>query len=114
MIKIDRDIVYKVNDYSYKNYVVMSEEEKRLVWQWRNHPEIRKWMSNSDIIPLDSHLAFIEGLKNRTDAYYWLVFKEEKPIATLNFTHIDYNDNSGMPGYFLSLYSLFFIVLSAS
>ena len=102
MIKIERDIVYRVNDYSYKNYVILTDEEKELVWNWRNHPEIRKWMTNSDIIPLQSHLNFIEGLKTRNDAYYWLVFKDGAPIATLNFTHINYSDNSGMPGLYLS------------
>lgn len=102
MIKIERDTIYKVNDYSYKNYVVLSEEEKMLVWQWRNHPEIRKWMTNSEIIPLENHLQFIDNLKDRIDAYYWLVFKGDKPIATLNFTHINYEDNSGMPGLYLS------------
>ena len=46
--------------------------------------------------------SFIEKLKTRDDAFYWLVFKEDEPIGTLNFTHIDYTDGSGMPGLFLS------------
>lgn len=106
MIKIDRNTIYKVNDYSYKNYVVLSEDEKRMVWEWRNHPEIRKWMTNSEVIPIESHLRFIDGLKDRTDAYYWLVYKDKKPIATLNFTHLDYTDNSAMPGLYMSPYEL--------
>ena len=106
MISIDREKTYDVNNYSYKNYIVLTEEEKRLVWEWRNHPDIRKWMTNSDIIPYDNHLKFIEGLKSRTDAYYWLVCKNDVPFATLNFTHLNYSDSSGMPGFFLSPYEL--------
>ena len=102
MIFIDRNKEYIVEDYTFKNYVLLSEKEVRLVWEWRNHPDIRKWMANSDIIPYESHLSFINNLNSRKDAYYWLVLKNGNPIATFNLTHIDYTKNSGMPGFYLS------------
>lgn len=102
MISIDKTKVYTVDDYSYKNYVLLTEEEKQLVLDWRNHPEIRKWMTNSDIISKESHWAFIEKLKTRTDAYYWLVFKEGVPIGSVDFVNIDYNNNTCISGFYMA------------
>lgn len=73
MITIDKQKTYVSNGWTFKNFVMLSDEEVKNVWQWRNDESIRKWMYNSDIIPWDNHLKFIESLKNREDKYYWLV-----------------------------------------
>jgi UDP-4-amino-4,6-dideoxy-N-acetyl-beta-L-altrosamine N-acetyltransferase len=48
----------------------LSIEEKKEVLNWRNHPEIRKWMYNKEEISLKNHLEFIENLKEKPNKIY--------------------------------------------
>ena len=45
-----------------KKFQDLSLEEKKEVLNWRNHPEIRKWMLNKEEISLENHLKFIQNL----------------------------------------------------
>lgn len=100
-MQIDR-CDYNVNSYRYKNYVNLSEDEAKMVLDWRNNPEISKWMVTSGKISYESHISFIDALKNRNDAYYWLVYKENSPYASFNITKLDYDKNSVEVGYYLN------------
>ena len=94
MIEIDRKKIYESHGYKFKNFVCLTEEEKRMVLEWRNSLEIRRWMLNSDTISLENHLVFIEGLNDRSDCYYWLVFKPDgDPIGVFDITNIDREKN---------------------
>ncbi len=55
---------------NYKKFQDLSLEEKKEVLNWRNHPEIRKWMYNKEKIPLENHLKFIESLKEKPNKIY--------------------------------------------
>ena len=100
-MQIDR-CDYNVNSYRYKNYVNLSEDEAKMVLDWRNNPEISKWMVTSGKISYESHTSFIDALKNRNDAFYWLVYKENSPYASFNITKLDYDKNSVEVGYYLN------------
>lgn len=81
---------YFVNDYKYKDFTSLTLEEKKMVLEWRNTENIRKWMYNKDEIDLESHLKFIDGLNNREDKYYWLVKNsQDESIGVVNVTDID-------------------------
>ncbi len=57
----------------------LSLEEKKEVLNWRNHPEIRKWMLDKNKISLKNHLNFIENLKE--DKIYLKV----EDLGVINF-----------------------------
>lgn len=99
-IDIHRD--YYVRDFLFKNFTQLTDEEKKLVWEWRNHPDIRKWMVTQDIIPFENHLAFISSLSHRTDKYYWLAIHKGTPVGVLSIA--DCNDvlTEGTPGYYIN------------
>ena len=101
-MNIDRNVTYQVGDFSYRNFVVLSDEQKIMILSWRNHPNIRKWMFNSDEIALDSHLSFIKGLENREDCYYWLIFYQGIPVGVYNVIECDHQSCQGEPGYYLA------------
>ena len=65
-----------------------------MILEWRNHPNIRKWMYNQKEISFESHLNFIESLKNSKDKIYFLVKVDKKYIGTLYFTDINYQNKS--------------------
>jgi hypothetical protein len=90
MIAIEKYKTYECHDYHFKNFIQLTREEKIVVLNWRNSPDVRKWMYNRDEIDLESHLNFIKGLKERDDKYYWLVFDNmNQPIGVFNVVNID-------------------------
>ncbi len=77
-----------MSELLFKNYVLMSEAEKKLVLDWRNSDKIRTKMVNQDIISWEKHLNFIESLKNRTDKLYYLFCVDGVPVGNQNFVSI--------------------------
>ncbi len=67
------------------NFTDLSIDEKKMVLNWRNHPDIRKWMYTQDEISLENHLNFIESLKTREDKLYFVVKKDENYIGVIDF-----------------------------
>lgn len=99
---INADEMYINGDYSYKNYLSLSKEELLMILHWRNHPSIRSKMNNTSEISVKSHLQYVENLKDRTDAVYWLVLYKDIPIGTLNIIDIDWENKICEPGFYLS------------
>ena len=101
-MNIEKDIIYSYKDYSYKNFTVLSEEELKMVLSWRNSPEVRQWMLNTELIELESHLEYVKQLKNRIDVFYWLIIRQNIPVGVLNINDVDYSTKTGEPGFYLS------------
>jgi UDP-4-amino-4,6-dideoxy-N-acetyl-beta-L-altrosamine N-acetyltransferase len=97
----NKEKLYNFGNYTYKNYVNLSNSEKQIILEWRNHLNNRKWMFNQDIILWEDHLNFIEKLKSSVEAYYWLVAKDEKPIGGINLIHVQTEKRMAEIGYFL-------------
>lgn len=101
---IDKEKIYQVGSYTFKNYLTLDDTEKRIILEWRNHLNNRKWMFNQDIILLDDHLKFIGKLKNDLKSYYWMVLKDKEPIGGINLVNvlIDKDKKTAEIGYFLA------------
>ena len=100
-MQIDKKITYKVGDYSFINFTNLDGETIKQVWQWRNDPQIRAFMYNKEIIPLENHLRFVESLKDRNDVAYWLVRKGAEAIGVTNLTDINIEESSAELGYYM-------------
>ena len=100
-MQIDKTITYQVSDYSFTNFIALDETLIKQVWQWRNAPEIRAYMYNKEIIPLENHLRFVQSLLDRDDVAYWLVRKGEEPIGVTNLTDINIEESSAELGYYM-------------
>lgn len=100
-MQIDKRKIYQVNDYTFTNFINLDDETIKKVWQWRNDPQIREFMYNKEIIPLENHLRFVDSLKDREDIAYWLVRKGEEPIGVTNLTDINIEDSSAELGYYM-------------
>ena len=100
-MQIDKKITYKVGDYSFINFINLDGETIKQVWQWRNDPQIREFMYNKEIIPLENHLRFVESLKDRNDVAYWLVRKGAEAIGVTNLTDINIEESSAELGYYM-------------
>lgn len=102
MIQIDIRKTYSFENYSFKNYAVLSDEEKLQMLEWRNHEDIRKNMYNTRHIALENHLMFIKSLETRTDRYYWMVCADDKPIGSMNIVDVDINRGTAELGYYMA------------
>lgn len=100
-MQIDKTITYRVSDYSFTNFITLDEDLIKQVWQWRNAPEIRAYMYNKEVIPLENHLRFVQSLMDRDDVAYWLVRKKEEPIGVTNLTDINIEESSAELGYYM-------------
>jgi len=72
------------------HFAHLEEDEKLMVLEWRNHPEVSRWMFTKEVISKEKHLTYIDSLEARTDRVYFLVKKEGVAIGVIDFTSIDY------------------------
>lgn len=98
---IEKNKIYSVNGYSFINFINLNEDEVSLILEWRNNASIRRYMYNKDIISIENHISFVKSLNIRSDAYYWLVKKNDKNIGVINLTSIDFNLSKAELGYYM-------------
>ena len=71
-----------------KNFVELSDDEKKIVWTERNKESVRQKMYNQDAIEYRTHLDWLDKLKNRQDCMYFIVYVDDKAIGVIDFTDI--------------------------
>lgn len=89
------------NEFQFHNFVNLEESKLLEILTWRNHPEISKWMFNSNPISIKEHLTFCSGLRFREDCSYWLVSKAGKDLGVVNLTNFRKVENTGEWGFYL-------------
>ncbi|MBQ0090113.1 MAG: GNAT family N-acetyltransferase [Prevotellaceae bacterium] len=72
------------------NYVDMTIEESRQVWETRNLPQIREWMRNKDRFSFESHCAFVESLCSAKDKLYYAFFIGSQLVASYDIIDLKY------------------------
>ena len=82
------------------NFTQLTHDAKVMVLEWRNHPNINKWMFNQEPISLTKHLDYIDSLDLRKDRCYFLLKNDDKAIGVIDFTDIDYKNKSANIGLY--------------
>lgn len=100
-MEIDKNKIYTIGDYTFTNYINLSDDLIRQVLEWRNHEEVRRWMYNTDIIPYESHINYVQSLHAREDAYYWLVSYKSEKVGAVYLTSVDIIKSTGELGYYM-------------
>jgi len=96
-----------MEDIKLINFINLNLEQKKMILEWRNNPDIKIWMYNQDEIKLENHLSFIENLKNSKDKLYFLLKNENDYIGVIDFTqiikdeslHMGIYNNPNLKGY---------------
>lgn len=70
------------------DFTTLDTEQLALVLSWRNHPNVRSWMLNSDEILIEDHLRFVEMLKKQPDKRYFLVKRANDYLGVVDLTDI--------------------------
>lgn len=66
----------------------ITENDLDMVLSWRNHEEIRKFMTNQDIIDFSEHLAWFERNRLRQDRFFLIFEFENCPEGYISFVPI--------------------------
>lgn len=72
-----------------RNFTLLSEAELLVILERRNHPEVRKWMVNTDPIAPEEHLSYCASLKHRPETLQLLVEFDSKPACVLSYQATD-------------------------
>lgn len=84
-------------------FIHFSKLDKTLTWEvlaWRNHPEIRRWMYNKNIISEKDHLRFLRLLPQQRQRYYWLVRKGGKNWGVVDLSN--YQNGESEWGFYIN------------
>lgn len=91
---------FKTENFQYINYTNLSKEQSKIIWEGRNHPEIRKWMTNPDEFSFEVHQQFIEDLKSREDRIFWAIVYNGEIIGSHCLNPYDKDIKEGELGKF--------------
>ena len=83
MVEIDKHKIYQSHDYTFKNFIMMNDDEKRMVLKWRNDDSVRRWMYSAKQATEEEHFKYISTLESRDDRWYWLVYRGDLPVGVL-------------------------------
>ena len=92
---------FETEHFSFVNYVNLTEEQSRKIWEGRNHPEVRKWMVNTEPFSFEEHQAFINRLKERNDRLYWAVMSDGRVAGSFSLHPYDQDKKEGEMGKYL-------------
>lgn len=62
--------------------------DTQLIWQWRNHPNVRAWMFGQDEIALSEHEKWFSKQLNSSNVHLMIFEVDNKPMGVVNFTQI--------------------------
>ena len=72
--------------YDIINYTDCTDSQLEEIFILRNLPEIRKWMTNPELISWDEHMKFVEKLRHDDDRRYYAIYNNGNLVATYNLT----------------------------
>lgn len=67
----------------FQSFVDLPKTKLLDILAWRNNDNIRKWMKSDSMISLDTHLSFVEKLKQDSLNHYWLVSRKGRDCAVV-------------------------------
>lgn len=92
---------FETEHFFFINYINLNEQQSKVIWEGRNHPDIRKWMTNSKPFPFEEHCSFIDNLRNRTDRIFWAVIYKGDVVGSYCLNPYDSINRIGEMGKYL-------------
>lgn len=78
----------------------LTPETAELIRNWRNSPEINKFMDYRKIITIDEQKQWFEKIQH-DNSNYFLIRKNELPIGMIHIEKIDFESHSAHVGLFI-------------
>lgn len=91
--------IIDIRGYQFKNYRILDDKEQKIALGFRN--KNREWFINKNIIEIENHKNWINSLEHNISILYYLVFKDNIPFMSINFSDIDFTKKEAYWGFFL-------------
>jgi UDP-4-amino-4,6-dideoxy-N-acetyl-beta-L-altrosamine N-acetyltransferase len=78
----------RLKNFKFKNLILVSDYEKKLILKWRNDFRVRRWMDNKKKISFLEHSNFLKKLKNEKNKIYFLISKKNKRVGVFTLNNI--------------------------
>lgn len=92
---------FKTENFDFLNYIHLSEEQSRVIWEGRNRPEVRRWMAAGEPFSFEVHQNFIEKLKHSNDKFFLAVIYRDEIIGSVCLNPYDSVRKEGELGKYL-------------
>lgn len=92
---------FKTENFCFLNYVRLLEEQSRVIWEGRNHPEVRRWMASGEPFSFEAHQEFMRGLRRSPGKLYWTVMRRGGIVGSVCLNPYDSVRKEGESGRFL-------------
>jgi UDP-4-amino-4,6-dideoxy-N-acetyl-beta-L-altrosamine N-acetyltransferase len=95
---------FELEDSILINFIFLTDKEKEMIRNWRNHETIRRWMYSEHVISIEEHNVFIENLKNDNKNSYWLIKHkvEDDYIGVIYLNRIDFINKNACLGIYVN------------
>ena len=71
-----------IGSLRFESIASVSREDRELVREIRNHPDIRKYMYTEHVISPDEHLRWLEGLEGDESRKVFVIFSGDKLVGS--------------------------------
>lgn len=86
------------------NFINLSDKEKEMIRNWRNHENVRNMMYSDHVITIEEHSKFIEGLRDEKKNFYWMIRRNRENIGTISLNRVDFKNNNAYIGIYTNPY----------
>jgi len=80
----------------------VSSADKKLLLDWRNSPEVSRWMYTDHVISVSEHDQWFERMLTDSSVLYWKIMTDGRPIGSVFLTGIDASSESCAWGIYLA------------
>jgi len=82
------------------NFINLTDHEKEMIRNWRNHEIIRNMMYSDHIITIEEHFNFLVKLRTESNNFYWMVRKNREYIGTISLNRVDFKNFNAYIGIY--------------
>jgi RimJ/RimL family protein N-acetyltransferase len=93
---------FKYDEIEFVNFIHLNESELIEILSWRNDENTRKWMKNTDFIPISQHLDYCKNLTLRNDIAQWKVKYLDRSIGVISINKFYEENKSCEWGFYMS------------
>lgn len=94
---------FTANNFRFINFVELSEDKHKQIWQVRTSLEVRKYMFDKEIFPFQNHLNFVEKLKTDATKLYYAIYDDSNSfVGSISLHPINYNDKVADWGIYIN------------
>lgn len=81
----------------------MTEADMPLVMEWRQRPDITKYMRTNPKLTLEGQLIWLDKIRKDDTVIYWMVEVDGTPIGVVNISEIDFTNETCTKGVYIGV-----------